>query len=432
MRRSLLLSCLFSAILSAAINAQQPIPQNPASSSGGPLTGRWVVTADYLGTPLNADLNLTQQGDKLTGELFGDKLEGTVSGSSVHFLAKDERGGSEEGTATVQGETMSGTVKMVDGLNPSHPFNAPFTAKLATPYHASTTPKTHEFTPTVFYRQFSPANKPVLTIAPGDTIHTTTVDAGGTDEKGVPRVLGGNPETGPFYVGSAQPGDTLVVHIVRLRLNRDWAISDDGIVPRALDRDLALKTKDNGKAVRWHIDTDRGVATPEQPGEHLTHYSVPLKPMLGCVGVAPGLAAAPPGTGDSGGYGGNMDFNEIIEGATVYLPVHVPGAFLYFGDGTRCRATENSTGMPSKLPWTSLSRSMSSPESTSLALEWNPLRTLWPWASMDRSTMPSVTPLPTWRNGSLTITSSHHLSWPKSSVPPPNTKSAKPPTATPA
>jgi amidase len=331
MRRSLLLFCFFAGTLSLA-NAQQPNAQNPTASSGGPLTGRWIVTADYLGTPVNADLNLTQQGDKLTGELFGDKLEGMVSGNSVHFVAKDERGGSEEGTATVQGENMSGTIKMVDGLNPSHPFNASFTAKLATPYHAST-PKTHEFTPTVFYRQFSPTNKPVLTIAPGDTIHTTTVDAGGTDEKGVPRVLGGNPETGPFYVESAQPGDTLVVHIIRLRLNRDWAISDDGIVPRALDRDLALKTKDNGKAVRWHIDTDRGVATPEQPGEHLTHYSVPLKPMLGCVGVAPGLAAAPPGTGDSGTYGGNMDFNEIVEGATVYLPVRVPGAFLYFGDG---------------------------------------------------------------------------------------------------
>ena len=42
-------------------------------------------------------------------------------------------------------------------------------------------PQRHDFTPTVFYRQFSAVNKPVLTVAPGDTIHTTTVDAGGTD-----------------------------------------------------------------------------------------------------------------------------------------------------------------------------------------------------------------------------------------------------------
>jgi amidase len=173
----------------------------------------------------------------------------------------------------------------------------------------------------------------VLTVAPGDTIHTTTVDAGGADEKGVTRVLGGNPETGPFYVETAAPGDTLAVHFTRIRLNRDWAGSDDGVVDRGLDSDLAVKMKDTGKGIRWHLDTQRGVATPDKPAEHLTHYSVPLKPMLGCVAVAPGPAQAPPGTGDSGRYGGNMDFNEIVEGATVYLPVNVMGALLYVGDG---------------------------------------------------------------------------------------------------
>jgi acetamidase/formamidase len=55
--------------------------------------------------------------------------------------------------------------------------------------------------------------------------------------------------------------------------------------------------------------------------------------MLGCVAVAPGSAQAPPGTGDSGRWGGNMDFNEIVEGATIYLPVSVSGALLYVGDG---------------------------------------------------------------------------------------------------
>jgi acetamidase/formamidase len=196
----------------------------------------------------------------------------------------------------------------------------------------------------VFHRQFSSANKPVLTVSPGDTIHTTTVDAGGADEKGVTRVLGGNPETGPFYVETAAPGDILAIHIARLRLNRDWAISDDGIVDRGLDSDLAVKMKDGGKTVRWHLDMQRGVATPEKPGEHLTRYAVPLRPMLGCVAVAPGSAQAPPGTGDSGRWGGNMDFNEIVEGATVYLPVNVPGALLYVGDGHAAQGDGELTG----------------------------------------------------------------------------------------
>jgi amidase len=81
------------------------------------------------------------------------------------------------------------------------------------------------------------------------------------------------------------------------------------------------------------LDTQHGVATPEKPAEHLKQYAVPLRPMLGCVAVAPGSAQAAPGTGDSGRWGGNMDFNEIVEGATIYLPVSVAGALLYVGDG---------------------------------------------------------------------------------------------------
>jgi acetamidase/formamidase len=116
-------------------------------------------------------------------------------------------------------------------------------------------------------------------------------------------------------------------------LNRDWAISDDDLVPRAVDTEWAVKMKDAGKSVKWHLDLARGVATVENPGEHLKQYTVPLRPMLGCVATAPPPAAAAPGTGDSGSYGGNMDFNEVMEGATLYLPVRTPGAMLYVGDG---------------------------------------------------------------------------------------------------
>ena len=64
----------------------------------------------------------------------------------------------------------------------------------------------------------------------------------------------------------------------------------------------------------------------------MKNFSIPVKPMLGCIATAPNPGNAPPATGDSGSYGGNMDFNEIGEGATVYLPVSNPGALLYFGD----------------------------------------------------------------------------------------------------
>ena len=295
-------------------------------------SGRWTVNADFYGTPILFTLELKQQGESLTGNFGGDKLEGALKGDAISFLAKDEQGGTEECKATIQGGTITGTIVFTDSGDAAHPATHPFTANLVPQRHGGA-PQRHEFTPTTFYRQFSPFNKPVLTVSPGDTIHTTTVDAGGTDEKGVTRVLGGNPETGPFYIETAAPGDTLAVHLTHLRLNRDWASSDDAIVDRGLDGDLAVKMKDGGKTVRWHLDLQRGVATPEKPAEHLIRYSVPLRPMLGCVAVAPGTTQAPPATGDSGRWGGNMDFNEIVEGATIYLPVSVPGALLYVGDG---------------------------------------------------------------------------------------------------
>jgi amidase len=304
-----------------------------ADSTNHSLSGRWVVTTDFYGTPLTLSMNLKQDGDNVTGGIWGDKLEGTVHGNQIHFVVKSEQGGgSQEATGTVQGDTISGTVTFANSDEPEPPSTHEFIAKLV-PARRPGPPQRHELTPTVFYRQFSAANKPVLTVSPGDTIHTTTVDAGGKDEKGVTRVLGGNPETGPFYIETAAPGDTLAVHFTRIRLNRDWAASDDAIVDRGTDSELAVKMKDAGKGIRWHLDRQRGVAAPEKPAEHLGHYSVPLKPMLGCVAVAPGPAQAPPGTGDSGHYGGNMDFNEIVEGATLYLPVNVMGALLYVGDG---------------------------------------------------------------------------------------------------
>jgi amidase len=170
-------------------------------------------------------------------------------------------------------------------------------------------------------------------VNPGDTLHTTTVDAGGTDEHGEARVAGGNPETGPFYINGAEPGDTLVVRIHNLKLNRDWAISDDNLDPRALTSDLAVKTKDNHNNIRWHLDLAKGTASPDKPGEHMKNFSIPVSPMLGCIATATSAGTAPPRTGDSGNFGGNMDFNGVAEGTILYLPVSVPGALLYFGDG---------------------------------------------------------------------------------------------------
>src|SRR5262249_51845931 len=135
-------------------------------------------------------------------------------------------------------------------------------------------------------------------------------------------------------VEGAMPGDVLVVRIRKLHLNRPTAISDDGLVERALTADYAAEHKDNNfRNVIWKLDAEKGVATLAKPTARLKDLAVPVRPMLGCVGVAPGFGGAQIGTGDSGRIGGNMDFAEIREGSAVSLPVSQPGALLYLGDG---------------------------------------------------------------------------------------------------
>lgn len=291
-----------------------------------PLDGRWIVTLDSFGVPSFYVMKLTQTGDQVTGDFAGDKLTGTIKAGALDVTGKDNDNGYEILKGTVKGGVLTGSVEIqFSGQN--KPTTQAFTATLVRPRSAK--PTRHVFAPTQFHRQFSPLIKPALVIGAGDTIATSTVDAGGFDATGTQRSQGGNPQTGPFYVEGAVPGDTLVVKIVKLRLNRDYAVSGDGLVPRALDPDLALKMKDTGNTVRWKLDRKKMIATA--PG--LGTYQVPLVPMLGCVGVAVSPGNAPPPTQDSGGFGGNMDFNGVVEGATVYLPVRNPGALLYFGDG---------------------------------------------------------------------------------------------------
>ena len=65
--------------------------------------------------------------------------------------------------------------------------------------------------------------------------------------------------------------------------------------------------------------------------------------MLGCIGVAP-RGGDVINTRDSGGHGGNMDYNQIQEGTTVYLPVNHPGALLFVGDGHAAQGDGELTG----------------------------------------------------------------------------------------
>jgi acetamidase/formamidase len=291
----------------------------------------WLATTDLWGNPSYQALEWAYNGNRLAGTLDGDALQGERTGNSIRFVVTGAQPSTYVFTGTVDGESMRGTADYPDSNHPERRIRHAFVARRI-PARPDGPPRRHEFKPTDYSNEFSPHRKPVLTIWPGDTVHTTTIDSGGVDENGITRALFGNPQTGPFYVGTAAPGDTLVVRIKRLRLNRDYADSLDTIVDRALGTRLAATATDLGQPIRWKLDRERGTARPETPTDRLKNFEVPVHPMLGGLAVAPGFGSAPISTGDTGRFGGNMDFNEVVEGNVVYLPVYQPGALLYLGD----------------------------------------------------------------------------------------------------
>jgi amidase len=203
---------------------------------------------------------------------------------------------------------------------------APACQRADAPAEAKLGGRLHEFTPDVFHNAFAATTAPVRRVSSGDTIRMTTIDAAGTDEKGVRRAEAGNPQTGPFYIEGAEPGDTVAIHVTRLRLNRDWAISTDTLSNRAITSALAAPINDQGQLVRWRLDLHRGIAMREGASGNLAQYTVPLKPMIGCIALAPANATPPPHTGEFGVWGGNLDFNEIVEGTTGSCPSVFPEA----------------------------------------------------------------------------------------------------------
>jgi amidase len=189
---------------------------------------------------------------------------------------------------------------------------------------------THHFQPSQYHFAIG-SHPPVLRISPGDTVVTTTVDAFGNDASDKPVTPRGNPQTGPFYIAGAEPGDTLVVQLDRITPSRAIGYTRSVVAANVVDPSYVSDLPESIMA-EWRVDNEQGTATLIRPATKLGSLIIPLAPMLGCFGVAPPRGQAI-STATSAEHGGNMDYRGFVAGVTVYFPVFVPGALLHVGDG---------------------------------------------------------------------------------------------------
>jgi acetamidase/formamidase len=143
-----------------------------------------------------------------------------------------------------------------------------------------------------------------------------------------------NPQTGPFYVEGAEPGDTLALHFVAMEPARDWGAS--ATIPffgGLTSTDRVAMLQDPLPDTTWIYELDRARNTVTFAAQHSDlRIDLPVEPMLGTVGVAP-----PGGEVRSSlvpeRFGGNMDTPQMRAGTTCFLGVNVEGALFSVGDG---------------------------------------------------------------------------------------------------
>ena len=203
--------------------------------------------------------------------------------------------------------------------------------------------KTITYTPQTIYFTYCYSHPPAERIASGDTVITKTRDASNDAFRPTMKTIAEgnldlsrvNPQTGPFYVEGAEPGDTLKVHLDKVTPNRDWGWG--GAIPYFGALAPEYKTMMVTPPVQdtlfiWQLDRSRNMAVLNMPKSKIGRVEVPIRGFFGTIGTAPYgkecISSLVPGT-----HGANMDFNEVVEGVTMYFPVFERGALFMIGDG---------------------------------------------------------------------------------------------------
>ena len=185
---------------------------------------------------------------------------------------------------------------------------------------------------------YNSTSAPVARLASGDILETNTVDAFGNaiQKPGdtLALVKGDNPLGGPFYIETAEPGDTLAIQFLAVDVDSSQGVGAFAPGFGALNETFytpMVHPPLPEKIWLYPIDNTANTATFHALDSSFS-VKIPLHPFLGCIGVAPAGGEARSSVVPAE-FGGNMDAPEAGVGNTLYLPVNVPGALLYMGDG---------------------------------------------------------------------------------------------------
>src|SRR6266513_4878012 len=203
-------------------------------------------------------------------------------------------------------------------------------------HHLKPTPKT------VAWGYYDASTPPVLRIKSGDTVEVQTLitssptrlEGAGVKPADVEQSLrdiykevtnkgpGGHILTGPVFIETAEPGDTLEVRIQRIDLAIPYAYNGFGPTRGFLPEDFPYR-----KMKIIPLDRKRMVA------EFAPGIEIPLHPFFGSMGVAPPESVGKWNSGPPWIMAGNLDNKDLVAGTTLYIPVHAPGALFEVGDG---------------------------------------------------------------------------------------------------
>jgi acetamidase/formamidase len=203
---------------------------------------------------------------------------------------------------------------------------------------------------------YAPGHAPALSVDPGDTVIVRSLDASGylarqqfpgdTGQPTMfPKEVRGHCLTGPIAIRGARPGDMLALRLVSITPG-DWGWT---VAPAAPDSPVARRlrlTEAERAWLLWELDPAAGKATANGK------YTRQLTPFLGVMGVAPAEPGEHSTTPPRAVTGGNIDCKELVAGSTLYLPVTVPGALLYLGDGHAAQGDGEACGTAIECPMT--------------------------------------------------------------------------------